>query len=128
MPIRAVARSENPGGSGGGTYSWVGIMVVRFSFITVKLTFCEKGTIFLQNHQLRFVLCNNGQMYGGNFTNLVAFSEYMNFHERNCFANINISMTSLFAHKVAQPTKWRFLPKNLSQLVIFVIGLAFTWV
>ena len=39
-----------------------------------------------------------------------------------------ISMTSLFAHKVAKPTKWRFLPKNLSQLVIFVIGLAFTWV
>ena len=38
-----------------------------------------------------------------------------------------VSMTSLFAHKVAQPTKWRFLPKNLSQLVIFVIGLAFTW-
>ena len=31
-------------------------------------------------------------------------------------------------HKVAQPTKWRFLPKNSSQLVIFVIGLAFTWV
>ena len=26
------------------------------------------------------------------------------------------SMTSLFAHKVAQPTKWRCLPKNLSQL------------
>ena len=39
-----------------------------------------------------------------------------------------ISMTSLFAHKVAQPTKWRLLPKNLSQLIIFVIGLAFTWV
>ena len=39
-----------------------------------------------------------------------------------------ISMTSLFAHKVAQPSKWRFLPKNLSQLVFFVIGLAFTWV
>ena len=39
---------------------------------------------------------------------------------------INNSMTSLFAHKVAQPTKWRFLPKNLNQLVIFVIGLAFT--
>ena len=39
-----------------------------------------------------------------------------------------ISMTSLFAHKVAQLTKLRFLPKNLSQLVIFVIGLAFTWV
>ena len=37
-----------------------------------------------------------------------------------------ISMTSLFAHTVAQPTKWRFLPKNLNQLVIFLIGLAFT--
>ena len=32
-------------------------------------------------------------------------------------------MTSLLAHTVAQPTKWRFLPKNLNQLVIFVIGL-----
>ena len=41
---------------------------------------------------------------------------------------INTSITSLFVHKVAQPTKWRFLPKNLSQPVIFVIGLAFTWV
>jgi hypothetical protein len=37
------------------------------------------------------------------------------------------TMTSLLAHTVAQPTKWRFLPKNLNQLVIFVIGLAFTW-
>ena len=45
--------------------------------------------------------------------------------ERN--HNIENSMTSLFAHKVAQPTKWRFLPKNLNQLVIFVIGLVFTW-
>ena len=39
-----------------------------------------------------------------------------------------VSMTSLLPHTVAQPTKWRFLPKNSSQLVIFVIGLAFTWV
>ena len=38
-----------------------------------------------------------------------------------------ISMTSLLAHTVALPTKCRFLPKNLSQLVIFVIELAFTW-
>jgi hypothetical protein len=30
------------------------------------------------------------------------------------------------AHTVAQPTKWRFLPKNLNQLVIFVIELEFT--
>ena len=37
------------------------------------------------------------------------------------------NMTSLLPHTVAQPTKWRFLPKNLSQLVIFVIELAFTW-
>ena len=37
-----------------------------------------------------------------------------------------VSMTSLLPHTVAQPTKWRFLPKNLSQLVIFVIELAFT--
>ena len=36
------------------------------------------------------------------------------------------SMTSLLTHTGAQPTKWRFLPKNLSQLVIFVIELAFT--
>ena len=40
---------------------------------------------------------------------------------------VNVSMSSLLAHTVAQPTKWRFLPKNLNQLVIFVIGLAFTW-
>ena len=40
---------------------------------------------------------------------------------------INSSMTSLLPHTVAQPIKWRFLPKNLSQLVIFVIELAFTW-
>ena len=37
-----------------------------------------------------------------------------------------VSMTSLLPHTVAQPTKWRFLPRNLSQLVIFVIELAFT--
>ena len=40
--------------------------------------------------------------------------------------SIDFSMTSLLPHTVAQPTKWRFLPKNLNQLVIFVIGLAFT--
>ena len=36
------------------------------------------------------------------------------------------SMTSLLAHTVAQSTKRRVLPKNLSHLVIFVIELAFT--
>ena len=39
---------------------------------------------------------------------------------------LTVSMTSLFKHKVALYTKWRFLPKNSSQLVVFVIGLAFT--
>ena len=29
-----------------------------------------------------------------------------------------VSMTSLLPHTVSQPTKWRFLPKNLCQLVI----------
>ena len=38
-----------------------------------------------------------------------------------------LSMTSLLAYTAAQPTKRIFLPKNLSLLVIFVIGLAFTW-
>ena len=38
-----------------------------------------------------------------------------------------VSMTSLLANTVAQPTKWRFLPKNLNELVIFVIELVFTW-
>ena len=40
-------------------------------------------------------------------------------------SNSSTSMTSLLAHTVAQATKWRFLPKNLNQLVIFVIGLVF---
>ena len=37
------------------------------------------------------------------------------------------SMTSLLAHTVAQPTKWRFLPKNSNQLFISIFELAFTW-
>ena len=45
----------------------------------------------------------------------------------NHYALITVSMTSLLPHTVAQSTKWRFLLKNLSQLVIFVIELAFTW-
>ena len=44
------------------------------------------------------------------------------FHTKSYLAKHDLT----FAHKVAQSTKWRFLPKNLSQLVIFVIGLAFT--
>ena len=33
-----------------------------------------------------------------------------------------LGMTSLLAYKVAQPTKRIFLPKDMSQLVIFVIA------
>ena len=42
----------------------------------VKLRFCEKDTKLIQNHHLRFVLCRDGRIYGGDF---VAISEYMNF-------------------------------------------------
>ena len=50
------------------------------------------------------------------------------FHLKSLFCHLRalLSMTSLLAHTDAQRTKWRFLPKNLNQLVIFVIGLAFT--
>ena len=34
---------------------------------SLKLRFCEKDTIFLRNHHLRFVLCSNGQIYDGDF-------------------------------------------------------------
>ena len=33
----------------------------------------------MQNLHRRFVLCINGQIYGGYFAKFVAFSEYMNF-------------------------------------------------
>ena len=52
----------------------------------------------------------------------------LNFYQTILEVIIDISMTSLLQHTVAQPTKWRFSPKNLSQLVIFVIRLACTWV
>ena len=37
-----------------------------------------------------------------------------NFDFSFTIVKVSLSMTSLFSHKVAQPTKWRFLPKNLS--------------
>ena len=54
----------------------------------------------------------------------------INWHLRTFVEEIIMwtRITSLLAHTVAQSTKRRFFPKNLSQLVIFVIGLAFTWV
>ena len=39
-----------------------------------------EGHKFLRNLHCRFVLCSNGQIYGGDFANFVAFSEYMNFN------------------------------------------------
>ena len=58
----------------------------------------------------------------------ISLNTILNFSKNCHFLNPYTfsSMTSLLAHTVAQPTKWRFLPKNLSQLVIFVIELAFT--
>ena len=39
--------------------------------------------------------------------------------ERYCLATgFKVSMTSLLPHTAAQPTKWRFSPNSLSQLVI----------
>ena len=60
------------------------------------------------------------------FAKITSSVETVKFPVKNM--KVNNSMTSLFAQKVAQLIKWRFMPKNLSQLVIFVIGLAFTWV
>ena len=37
---------------------------------SLKLRFCEKDAKFLQNHHLRFVLCSNSQVYGGDFAKL----------------------------------------------------------
>ena len=37
-----------------------------------------EGHKFLRNLHRRFVLCSNGQIYGGDFPKNVAFSEYMN--------------------------------------------------
>ena len=48
----------------------------------VKFKYSEKATNFCR----RFVLCSNGQIYGGDFVNFVAFSEYMNFN--NIIENI----------------------------------------
>ena len=79
-------------------YTYLLIFFLFVLYLNLK-TFCERGVS-------RFRLLNNGI--------------FCTLHKHN-------SMTSLFAHKVAKPTNWRFLPKNLSQLVIFVIGLAFTW-
>ena len=36
-------------------------------FGNVKLRFCEKDTKSLRNHNLRYVLFSNGQIYGGDF-------------------------------------------------------------
>ena len=33
----------------------------------LMLRFCENAINFLLNHNLRFVLCSNGQIYSGNF-------------------------------------------------------------
>ena len=72
-----------------------------------------------------------GAVVDGNITGVLHFEKSRRQHHVKfnvVLVHVCNSMTSLFAHKVAQPTKWRFLPKNSSQLVIFVIELAFTLV
>jgi hypothetical protein len=44
-------------------------------FFIIKLRFCEKGTKFLRNHHLRFVLCSNGQIYRGDFAKFCGSSQ-----------------------------------------------------
>ena len=49
---------------------------------SVKFIYSEKATIFLRNLHRRFVLCSNGQIYGGDFAKffgLLRIYEYMNF-------------------------------------------------
>ena len=47
-------------------------------FDLLKLIYSEKATEFLRNLHRRFDRYYIGQIYGGDFTNIVAFSEYMN--------------------------------------------------
>ena len=44
---------------------WIQVVV-----ILLKLRFCEKATKVLGNHQLKFVLCSNGQIFSGDFAKL----------------------------------------------------------
>ena len=86
----------------------------------------KKREIWLNTYVIYWWLINGTQCDDFKITFLQKLKQI--FAKMTC--SIYVSMTPLFARKVAQPTKWRFLPKNLSQLVIFVIGvgLAFTWV
>ena len=85
----------------------------------------EEGAKFLEPTPKSFELEKKIDLLAGHIRT------YMYYHTLVANKNsdelaLKVSMISLFAHKVAQPTKWRFLPKNLNQLVIFVNGLAFT--
>ena len=46
-------------------------MTLKLSSYLLKLRFCEKDRIFLRNHHLRFVLCSNSQIYGGDFCKIL---------------------------------------------------------
>ena len=102
---------------------------VNFKYVTKALQIWKLGTRLddksihssckgLLNSSLMWSLC----MCSILDMNLNLWTPIFNVNE-----NIYISMTLLLAHTVAQPTKWRFLPKNLNQLVNFVIEPAFTW-
>ena len=51
----------------------------------LKLRFCEKETKFLQNHHLRFVLCSNGQIYGGDFAKFCGLLRIYELYQNRSF-------------------------------------------
>ena len=79
--------------------------------ISINIFYCVIGYILLT---ITKVLDSLWTLFIGRF--LVGKAYY----------NKKNSMTSFFVHKVAQPTQMKFLLKNLSQLVIFVVRLALT--
>ena len=56
---------------------------IRLGTFKIEYKTISCGVFFkksLRNLHCRFVLCSNDQIYGGDFQNFVAFSEYMNFN------------------------------------------------
>jgi hypothetical protein len=68
------------------------LSTINLSSMSVKLIYSEKAIKILENFHCRFGLYNIGQIYDGDFTNFVAFSEYMNF---KALSNTVLSYTGL---------------------------------
>ena len=77
---------------------------IRLGTFKMKYKTILCGVFFkksLRNLHCRFVLCSNDQIYGGDFQNFVAFSEYMNFTSL-CYINsfkTDITKVGLFFKK-----------------------------